>query len=146
MNRFPGALASLLLFLAIPAVAQQAVTIGDYTVHYNALATSALTPQVAQTYGIQRSSSRALLNITVLRNEAGGSRAIHARVEARARNLTGQARDIDLRAIEESDDAIYYIGVFRVNHMETYDFMVTVVPEGSAEPLELTFRQQFYTE
>ena len=54
------------LLLANPAGAQQAVEFDDYTVHYNALNTSELTPQIAQAYSIQRSSSRALLNITVL--------------------------------------------------------------------------------
>ncbi len=128
---------------AIPAFGQQSVSFDGYTVHYNALSTSQLTPQVAQAYGIQRSSSRALLNITVL---DANDEPTEARVTANARNLTGQRREIDMRKIAEGDDAIYYIGEFRVNNMETFDFTVDVRPEGADKPIEVTFRQQFYTE
>ena len=129
------------------ALAQQSQSFDSYTVHYNAINTSQLSPQVAQAYGIQRSSSRALLNITVmLDGQDGLSTAVPAKVEVSARNLTGQFRDIAMREISESDDAIYYIGEFRVNNMETYDFNVQVTPQGSPRPLELKFRQQFYTE
>ena len=48
-------------------LAQQSQDFGDYVVHYNALNTNLIPPQVAQGYGIKRSSSRALLNVTVLK-------------------------------------------------------------------------------
>ncbi len=143
----PSALLTFLLLAACtPALAQQSTDIGQYTVHYNAIKTSELPAQVAQAYGIQRSSSRALLNITIL-DQAGDSPApVHAQVTATARNLTGQSRSIDMREINEADEAVYYIGEFRVNNMETFNFTVTARVEGRAEPLEITFRQQFYTE
>jgi len=134
-------LVSALMF-STPAIAQQAQVFGEYTVHYNALNTSQLTPQVAQTYGIQRSSSRAMLNITVLHND----QPVNAAVTAGGKNLTGQLREIDMRRVEEGGDAIYYIGEFRVNNLETFDFTVNVSPEGSGENFEVRFRQQFYTE
>jgi len=134
---------ALALLLAVPAArAQQAQVFGGFTVHYNALNTSQLTPQVAQTYGIQRSSTRALLNITVLR----GTDPVTARVSASGKNLTGQIKEIAMRRVEEGSDAIYYIGEFRVNNLETYDFTVNVSPQGSSETFEVKFRQQFYTE
>lgn len=129
--------------LAASANAQQSSSFDGYTVHYNALSTSQLTPQVAQAYNIQRSSNRALLNITVLDGE---EQPVTATVTANARNLTGQRREIRMREVTEGDDAIYYIGEFRVNHMEMFDFTVDVIPQGAAEPLEVRFRQQFYTE
>ena len=133
--------------MTFSALGQQAESFGDFSVHYNTLNTSQLTPQVAQAYGIQRSSSRALLNITVLKNTGADlPQAMEARVTAGARNLTGQRKDIEMRKITEGDDAIYYIGEFRVNNMETFDFTVTVIPAGESRPLELKFRQQFYTE
>ena len=53
---------SLVLVLGIssPVHAQQSQDFGDYVVHYNALNTNFIPPQVAQGYGIKRSSSRAL--------------------------------------------------------------------------------------
>ena len=43
---------------------------GNYEVHFNALRTDELTPDVARVYGIQRSANRVMLNVTVLRKEA----------------------------------------------------------------------------
>ena len=141
------ALLFLSLAMAFQAQAQQSQTFDGYTVHYNAINTSQLSPQVAQTYGLQRSSSRALLNIAVLKTQ-GDQEPVAARavVKAGARNLTGQRREIDMREINEADEAIYYIGEFRVNNMEMFDFTVLVTPEGTTAPLEVKFRQQFYTE
>ncbi|MNC90859.1 hypothetical protein D3C83_70120 [compost metagenome] len=72
--------------------------------------------------------------------------AARAVVKAGARNLTGQLREIDMREINEANEAIYYVGEFRVNNMEMFDFTVQITPEGSTAPLEVKFRQQFYTE
>ena len=140
-------LAAVLTLLATaPAFAQQSQDFGDYVVHYNALNTNLLPPQVAQGYDIQRSSSRALLNVTVLGKvlDTPGT-PVSARVEATAVNLTGQQRQVELREIQDQG-AIYYIGVMPVRNMETYTFTVNVTPKGEAEPLVVKFRQQFYTE
>ena len=147
MLRIVRALLFLSLVPALQAQAQQSQSFDGYTVHYNAINTSQLSPQVAQTYGLQRSSSRALLNIAVLK-EQGGQEPVAARavVTAGARNLSGQLKEIDMREINEANEAIYYIGEFRVNNMEMFDFTVQVTPEGSTVPLEVKFRQQFYTE
>lgn len=143
---FIGALALLLLPATAPA--QQAEDIGQHLVHYNALNTNALPPEVASAYGIQRSGSRAMLNIAVLRKADTADSMdtpVKANVRARAVNLTGQARDIELREIED-DDAIYYIGTFRIHDEETLTFTITVRPEGSQQPPQVfNFQQQFYT-
>ena len=49
------------------AAAEQSQTFGDYEIHYNALTTDQLSPEVAKAYGIVRSGSRAMLNVSVLR-------------------------------------------------------------------------------
>lgn len=137
----------LSLFFASPALfAQQAQDFGDYVVHYNAINANQIPPDVAKAYNIQRSSSRAVLNITVLKKALNNPAApVHAKVTAAAKNLTGQRRDIDIREIEDQG-AIYYLGQFRVRDMEHFDFDVSVTPEGAEEPLQVKFRQQFYTE
>ena len=132
---------------SVAAIAQQAQDFGDYTVHYNALNSSMITPEVAKTYGIRRSDSRALINISVLKNAKNQSTtSVKAVVTASGRNLTGQTRDIDMREINEGDDAIYYIGELSVRNMETFDFTVMVTPAGQDKPFKVRFRQQFYTE
>jgi len=134
---------------AIPgkAEAQQAQDFGDYVVHYNALNTNFIPPQVAQGYGIKRSSSRALLNLTVLKKilENPGT-PVSAQVTASGTNLTGQRREIETRELKESEGAIYYIGEFPIHNLETYNFNIEVKVEGEDTPLVVKFRQQFYTE
>ncbi len=127
--------------------AQQAQDFGDYVVHYNALNTNLLPPQVAKAYGIQRSSNRALLNVTVLKKVMGSpGTPVSAAITATGTNLTGQIRDIQIRKIEESEGAIYYLGELPVHNLETYRFDIVINIEDEDEPLQVKFRQQFYTE
>jgi len=143
-------LSKMLIFVtaltALPALAQQAQEFGEYSVHYNALNSSLLTPEVAKAYGIRRSDSRALVNISILKNaENQATTAVKANVTATGRNLTGQTRNIDMREINDGD-AIYYIGELSVRNMETFSFTVNVMPEGQTRTFVVEFRQQFYTE
>ena len=143
-------LSKMLIFVtaltALPALAQQAQEFGEYSVHYNALNSSLLTPEVAKAYGIRRSDSRALVNISILKNaENQATTAVKANVTATGRNLTGQTRNIEMREINDGD-AIYYIGELSVRNMETFSFTVNVMPEGQTRTFVVEFRQQFYTE
>jgi len=136
-----------ILGLSSGAEAQQSQDFGDYVVHYNALNTNFIPPQVAQGYGIKRSSSRALLNLTVLKKLMDNpGTPVRAKVAASGTNLTGQLREIEIRELKDTEGAIYYIGEFPIHNLETYIFTVNVQPEGEAEPLLVKFRQQFYTE
>ena len=136
-----------MLMLSGNAVAQQSKDFDDYVVHYNAFNTNLVPPQVAKGYGIQRSSSRALVNITVLKKvEDEPGTPVRSKVEIGAINLTGQRRNIELREISESEGAIYYIGEFPVRNMESFAFTITAIPENETEPLTVEFRHQFYTE
>jgi len=145
LMRYLLALAALSFTAAAPA--QQSQDFGEYVVHYNALNTNLIPPEVAQAYGIVRSSSRALLNVTVLKKmmDTPGT-PVSANVTASGTNLTGQRREIELREIKESGGAVYYVGQFPVHNLETYLFEVTVAVEGEAQPLVVRFKQQFYTE
>lgn len=137
--------ATLCLLAASSSHAQSAQEFADHVVHYNAMNASMLTPAVAQQYNIQRSSSRGLINITVLEKVMDmPNRPVHAVVNVTARNLTGQLRTLDMQEVEEQG-AIYYLGQLRVRDEETFDFHVEVTPDGSTTPLVLEFRQKFYT-
>jgi len=149
---FKTLVASLLIFFSGSVLAQQSQDYGDYVVHYNALNTNLLPPQVAKANNILRSGSRALLNITVLKKSGDATSPAHARVTAAATNLTGQRRQIQLREVSEpasgeSDlGAVYYLGEFRINNEETFDFQIEITPDGEDRLLTLNFRQQFFTE
>ncbi|NBB93658.1 MAG: DUF4426 domain-containing protein [Gammaproteobacteria bacterium] len=138
-----------LLLASFGAPAQQFEEIGDYRVHYSAMNTRMLPPDVAGAYGIQRSANRAMINIAVLRKAESDSEMdvpVRAALDVSAVNLTGQPRGIEMQEIEE-EDAVYYIGTFRIANEETLTFTVAVAPEGSAAPPEtFTFQQKFYVD
>lgn len=127
------------------AMAEQSQDFGEYVVHFNAVTTALLSPEMASHYNIQRSSNKALLNITVLKKVLGAAASpVEAEVSASAVNLTDQYRDIKMRKVKE-EGAIYYLGTMSVDNQETYDFTVNVTPEGRDNPFVVRFRQQFFT-
>jgi hypothetical protein len=136
-----------LLTFSVRIEAQQSQDFGEYVVHYNTLNTNLIPPQVAQGYGIKRSSSRALINVTILKkvmNTPGTP--VSASVTANGTNLTGQRREIEIREIEDQEGAIYYLGEFPVHNLETYQFTIHVLVANEEEPLVVKFKKQFYTE
>lgn len=129
------------------AVAQQSEDLGDYVVHYNALNTDQIPPQMAQAYGIRRSSNQAMLNVTVLKKgEDNTETPMHAQVSAHTVNLTGQRRNLKIREIDDAGGGVYYIATFPVYNQETISFNVNIGIEGLEEPALIKFRKQFYTE
>jgi hypothetical protein len=137
----------LLLTLLSPlsVLAENSKDFGDYVIHYNALATDMLPPAVARDYHITRSQNRGMLNITVLKKVLGSpGQPVHARVEATAKNLAGQDRNISMREIREGN-AIYYIGEFSVANEETLKFSVRARPQGERDAFAVEFSQDFYT-
>lgn len=145
MKRF--ILAGLLLGLlpAAPAMAEQAQKFGAYAVHYNAMATDQLAPEVAKVYKIDRSSTRGLVTISVLKsNPLGGmGQPVKATLDVTAVNMTQQLYQIKMREIVEGS-AVYYIGEFRVAPPDTLKFTVKAKPAGEKQENKLEFSQQFF--
>lgn len=137
---------SLILLAAVPALAEQALDAGNYVIHYNALSTDDLSPNVATAYGIVRSKNRAMLNISIIRKVEGTTgRSVRGRVIAQVSNLTGQLKDMSLRQVTEQE-AVYYIGEVDVNDGETLIFTIHVTPAGESKTYDIHFKQQFFTE
>lgn len=109
-----------------------------FEVHYSAVPSVSLAPQVAKQYAITRSANRALLNVVVL--QAGV--AVKATVSGSATNLSGQRQDLAVREVREGE-AIYYLAEPRTTDRETLDFDLRVTPEGGA-PIDVKFRQEFF--
>lgn len=119
---------------------------GDYVVHFNALKTDELTPEIAREYSIVRSQNRALLNISILRKqEGGGTTAVSGAVAASAVNLTGQLKNLLIREIREAD-AIYYIAETPIVNGEVLIFSVDVTPQNEASRFSIRFQKQFFTD
>jgi hypothetical protein len=145
VNHLIAILAGVLLLYPLSGMAENSKEFGQYVIHYNALATDVLPPEVARQYHITRSRNRGMINITVLKKILGSpGQPVHARVDVTAQNLAGQIRRIQTREIRDGN-AIYYIGDFGVANEETLKFTVQARPQGTQESVEVRFSQDFYT-
>jgi hypothetical protein len=108
------------------------------------LRTDTLTPDIARTYGIQRSTNRVMLNVTLLRKEADKAprKPVNATVEVDAYNLNGQLKNLEMRRVSEGE-AIYYIGETSISGSEILVFDIKVTPEGDNQPLEVKLKREF---
>lgn len=122
---------------------------GDYRIHFNALSTDSLAPEVARAYNIVRSKSRAMLNVSIMRRgESASTTPMKGKVIVNASNLTGQLKVVKLREIVEGEGggaAIYYIGELPVADGETLIFDIGVTPEGETASYQIRFQKQFFT-
>jgi hypothetical protein len=119
---------------------------GAYVVHFNALATDQLTPDIAREYGIVRSQNRAMLNVSIIQSQPGGiGTPVPGSVSASAINLTGQLKSIPIREIRE-DTAIYYIGEIAISNAETLIFTLDVTPINEPSRFTVRFQKQFYVD
>lgn len=135
---------ALISLLFAPLVqADQSQKFGNVEVHYNAMLSTDLSPDVAKAYKIDRSPTRGIVTVSVLRkNAVGVGQPISARLTAYMVNMNNQLGDIDMREIKEGN-AIYYLGEFRVVPPNTLKFTVTVEVNGDPRR-EVNFSQKFY--
>ena len=138
-------LLAALFLCAVTAVAHAEISqkFGPLEIHYNALITDELLPEVARAYKIERSKTRGLVTISVLKqNQVGVPLPVPARITVYVTNPSQQLANITLREVREGS-AIYYLGEFRVTPPDTLKFTATV--EVKDEPKrEIVFSQKFY--
>ncbi len=117
---------------------------GNYEVHFNALRTDSLTPDIARSYGIQRSRNRVMLNVTLLHKDADKAprKPMNATVEVDTYNLNGQLKNLEMRRVAEGE-AIYYIGETSISGSEILVFDIKVTPEGETGALGVKLKREF---
>ena len=134
-------------FAVQSAGTDQSKTEQGYEVHYNALSTNFLTPEVSKHYQIGRSKTKGFVNIAVLKQVEGKvSEPVEADIIINVQNFYGQNKDVKLRKVSENDGAIYYIGVFPVSSREVVKFKAQVKPQNSNAVINIKFDQEFYTD
>lgn len=136
-------LTTLLVFAGSPAVAENSLSVGELTVHYNALSSLDLSPEVARQYAITRSAGRGLVNIAVRRGAAGSAVAVAAQLSGSASNELGQRQSLSFREVREGE-AIYYLAEPRVSAGDTLEFAIEVRVGADQPPISLRFRQAFF--
>jgi hypothetical protein len=138
-------LLAALCLCSVAAVAHAEISqkFGPLEIHYNALTTDELLPEVARSYKIERSKTRGLVTMSILmRNKLGALTPVPAKISVYVTNLNQQLTNITMREINEGT-AIYYLGEFRVAPPDTLKFTATV--EAAGEPKrEMVFTQKFY--
>lgn len=138
-------LLAALCLCSVAAVAHAEISqkFGPLEIHYNALTTDELLPEVARAYKIERSKTRGLLTISVLKqNKMGAASPVPAKITVYVTNLSQQLANVEMREIREGT-AIYYLGEFRVAPPDTLKFTATVDVAGEPKR-EMVFNQQFF--
>ena len=138
-------LLAALCLCSVAAVAHAEISqkFGPLEIHYNALTTDELLPEVARAYKIERSKTRGLVTMSVLKqNKIGAPSPVPAKLTVYVTTLSQQLANVEMREIREGT-AIYYLGEFRVTSPDTLKFTATV--EVAGEPKrEMVFNQKFY--
>mgnify|MGYP000016931512 CR=1 FL=1 len=132
---------------ATVAFAQQYAQVGDYQIHYSAISTDFLTPEVAQAYGIQRSVGLGLVNVSVLEEQEDGSTVpVSANIDGSVGELSGSDEEtMRFRTVREND-TINQISTFTLRHDEPMRFALDVRYDRNAEPETISFVERFYIE
>lgn len=137
------ALAFVTLTFAPLAKAEETMLGGEYTLHYIAVNSSFISPEIAASYGIVRSPRNAFLNISVIKNTGAAGTPVTARVTGEKGNLLGQNSTIEFIEIREGD-AVYYLGQFEFSNAENLRFNLEIQPENSGPVYPVSYTTQMY--
>ena len=138
----------ILLMFSFSLFSQQVLAenmkkIGSMNIHYMAIGATFLTPEIAKTYGIERSRYNGLINISVLDNTQKNTPAKTVSISGTARNDVGQIKTLSFDEVKEAD-AIYYLAQLRYSDEETFYFNLTIT--DGKESHQLIFKQKFYVD
>ena len=124
--------------------AEQKQQVGHFAIHYMALNSTFITPEIARKYGIVRSSYNGLVNITVLNTNLEGHPAIPVEISGIANNLLDARITLDFKEIHEGN-SIYYIAEIPYRNDQDVNFTIAV-KYGNQLNTTLKFKQKFYVE
>jgi len=128
----------------LSAQAEQADTIGDYKIHYNAINSTMIQPDVASQYKILRSRFEGVINIAVQKKTDGTYVGIPASLSGSASNLLGQQQNLSFTEVREGK-AIYYLSNVHFSNEETFRFKIDVKSNDGKLSHTVKFQRKFYT-
>lgn len=143
---FRNLLAVLALTASLCGVAnaEQKETVGNFDIHYMALGSTFLTPSIAKSYDIKRSSYTGIINIAVLDISEANKPAVPVEITGVANNLLDARINLTFKEIREGD-AIYYIAEVPYRDDQEINFNIAI-KYGNQLNTNLQFKQKFYVE
>jgi hypothetical protein len=136
-------LSAWVIFAAISAHASAEIKkdLGDWEVHYIALTTTFLSPEIARANNIVRSGRNALVNISVLNKRTKEAQEVN--ITGTARNLLGTSKTLAFTQVKEGK-AIYYLASVGFSDKEILRFDIDINQGRSNQNLQ--FQQTMYVE
>ncbi len=123
--------------------AEQIKKLGNWDIHYMALSSTFISPQMARLYQLKRSRYTGLVNISVLDNSQPDKPPQDLKVSGQIKDLMGRTQRLDFRQVKE-DNAIYYLAQFDYRNEDIYHINITV-DDGKRQE-SFTFTQKFYVD
>lgn len=124
-------------------MAKNSEQLGELEVHYIALNSTFLTPEIATAYQLTRSKVNALVNISVLDTSLPSKPAKSVNLVGKVKNLLGQEKTLEFVKVKEGD-AIYYLAEFNFTSEEVYRFTIDIFDNGKKHTLK--FQQKLYAD
>ena len=131
----------LFCIIAAQAGAEIKKDLGDWEVHYIALNTTFLSPEIARANDILRSERNALVNISVLDSRNKVPQEVN--ISGTARNLLGTSKELTFKQVKEGK-AIYYLASVAFSDKEVLRFDIDISQDNISQNLQ--FQQMMYIE
>ncbi|WP_213610603.1 DUF4426 domain-containing protein [Pseudoalteromonas sp.] len=116
--------------------------LGPWQVHYIAFPSTFIQPQIAKTYGLERSGYKGIVNISILKNNADKT-AQKAVLQGTAKNLLGNKQTLNFKEVIEGD-SIYYLAQVDYTNEEILRFDIAIEQGNKFQTLK--FQQKFYVD
>ena len=116
--------------------------LGPWQVHYIAFPSTFIQPQIAKTYGLERSGYKGIVNISILKNDTDKT-AQKATLQGTARNLLGNKQSLNFKEVVEGD-SVYYLAQVDYTNEEILRFEIEIQQGNQFQTLK--FKQKFYVD
>lgn len=113
---------------------------GDYKVYFSVFNSTFVKPEVARAYNLTRSKDRALINISLVKNNTFG---LPAKISGTASNLMQQSKTLEFTEIVEQDATYYLAPLLHLNE-EVINFTIDITPAGETKAHRVKFSKKLY--
>lgn len=139
---FKSIIVTALLFFSTFSSAEQFKEFANLEVHYIALPSTFIQPDIAKQYSIKRSNNNGLLNISIL-DKNQNKQALTAQLSGTGKNLIGQTYQLQFTKIKEGN-AIYYLAEYPFTNEEIVNFEIYIKTDTASNMLK--FQHKFYAD